>query len=197
MGKLKERQERILLSLKQLDFLSRSQLQELHFLGTARNAVRVMSHIDEYVNKYREDKDTIYYLNAKGREYVDSNKIRKRTNKVNHILLRNQYYIHLGCPQDWKNEVKYKFPDFTLIPDAVYSIDGYLHFLEVDITQSMRENRKKVEVYQKAFDTGAFQSKYGHFPVLVWLTTTEHRRKHLKEACKKLPCEIITTLDIN
>jgi hypothetical protein len=35
----------------------------------------------------------------------------------------------------------------------------------------------------------------GYFPLLIWVTTTEFRRKQLKELCP-FPCEVYTLDDI-
>jgi hypothetical protein len=38
--------------------------------------------------------------------------------------------------------------------------------------------------------------KLGHFPTLIWLTTTEMRRKQLSELCDSIPCIVFTNADI-
>ena len=75
-----QREENILLSLKKLSYLSRSQIQVLHDLGSARNASRILQHMNNYVSSFR-DGENIYYLNKDGRERVNSKKVLKKPYK--------------------------------------------------------------------------------------------------------------------
>ncbi|WP_371400284.1 replication-relaxation family protein [Priestia megaterium] len=194
---LSPRQENILLSLKKLDFLNREQLQRLHGLGEKRNANRILSTLYSYLSRYREEYTTVYYLNAKGREYVMCEKVRKKGNKVNHTLIRNDFYIFSGCPTEWKNEIRLGDGDkISVVCDSWYKSDGYYNILEVDHLQSMKENRTKVMKYLSLYQSGIFEDKLGYFPPLTWVTTTELRRKQLQEICKDIPSVVYTTTDI-
>jgi hypothetical protein len=193
---LNERQERILLSLKKLDYLNREQLQKLHGLGKVRNANRILKDLSPYLSSFREDYSTIYYLNKEGRYYVDSKKIREKTNFVKHVIARNNFYIFYRCPHNWKNEVKVTDGRQTIICDAWFKINDKYNFLEVDVQQSMKENRNKVERYCELHRRGAIREHLGYFPNLIWLTTTELRRKQLKNLCNELHCKIYTLDDI-
>lgn len=55
------------------------------------------------------------------------------------------------------------------------------HFLEVDRTQSMAENNKKIKQYELL--SPAIEKQYKHKPVLVFYTTTESRREILNQYC--------------
>lgn len=156
----------------------------------------MLADLNAYLSKYREEYSTIYYLNAAGRDYVGSAKIRKRGNKVNHAIARNAFYIHAGCPADWKNEVKVGDGGGHVVCDSWYSVNGRKYFLEVDLTQNMRTNRAKVDAYRALHDRGAIAAKFGYFPRLVWLTTSELRRKQLTALCAGLPCDVYTLRDI-
>lgn len=194
--KLDERQERILLSLKKLDFLNRDQLQKLHRLGQVRNANRVLKSLSEYLSRYREEYSTIYYLNAVGREYVGSQKVRRKNQFVEHILLRNDFYLFAGCPAEWTNEMKVRDGEFTVICDAWFKIKGKFQFLEVDSTQKMKENREKIKQYKGLYENKFVQEHLGYFPQINWVTTTELRRKQLLELCAPMPCVVYTLHDI-
>lgn len=182
---LTNRQERILLLLKSFDYCTRDQLNKHFKLGSIRNTNRVLNDLTDYLASFREGYQTIYYLNKNGRDYVDSNKVRKKSNHVNHVIMRNDFWLHCNCPSDWKNEVKISNGDIAIVADAMYSIGGLHHFLEVDNTQTMKENKAKIERYIKLLNS--VRAKVGHFPVIVWLTTTELRRKQLEDACRVLP----------
>lgn len=69
------------------------------------------------------------------------------------------------------------------------------HFLEVDNLQSMKENRSKIERYKDLCKNGSLERSLGHFPTLVWVTTTELRRMQLKEACESLPVVQVSLYD--
>jgi hypothetical protein len=181
--------------LKKLDFLSRDQLRKIHRLGKIRNTNRVLKELSPYLSSFREEYSTIYYLNKEGREYVNSTKVRKKNNFVNHVLMRNDFYIYTGFPHDWKNEVKVSDGQYTAICDAVFKQRKYF-FLEVDSTQKMKENRRKFEQYEGMLKNGDIKRHFGYFPTLVWLTTTELRRKQLEELCKDLPSQVLTIDDI-
>lgn len=193
---LRERQERILLSLKKLDFLSREQLRIMHNLGKVRNANRILKELSPYLSNYRDEKTTIYYLNKLGREYVNSKKVRRKNSFVNHVLLRNDFYIFVGYPTEWKNEMRVRDEKNAVICDAWFKKDGKYQFLEVDRMQKMKENKSKIKQYKGLFENEGLVNHFGYFPKINWVTTTELRRKQLKELCDGLPCEVYTINDI-
>lgn len=154
MKQLNQRDEQILLLLKKFDFLTRDQLNTYFKLGTIRNANYVLRNLSEYVKTVREGYQSIYYLSREGRKYVDCPKIRKKGGHVQHFILRNQFWLFYGCPHDWRNEVRISNVKVSVKADAVFTRNGFYHFLEVDNLQSMKENRTKVNHYKdlpKAF----------------------------------------------
>jgi hypothetical protein len=183
--------------LKKLDFLNRDQLQKLHRLGTKRNANKILQALSPYLSSFREEEQsTIYYLNSEGRDYVNSKKVRRKNKFVNHVIMRNDFYIYSGCPVEWKNEMKTGDSQTSVICDALFRINGIQHYLEIDHLQKMSENKKKISQYKALFEYGAIAKHFGHFPTIVWVTTTELRRKQLNELCKGLPCKVYTINDI-
>lgn len=198
MKRLDEREERILLLLKKLDFLTRDQINRTFKLGTVRNTNKILHNLSEYLSSIREGYQSIYYLSKQGRDYVDCEKVRKKGGHVQHIVMRNSIWLFNDRPNDWKNEVKVSDGSTSLTVDAMFT-DAWdrKHFLEVDSTQTMKENRNKIQRYKKLYDNGLVEQKLGHFPTLVWLTTTEHRRNELKRECDGLPAVMVfTTNDI-
>ncbi|MFJ6414992.1 replication-relaxation family protein [Terribacillus saccharophilus] len=194
MKNLSQREENILLLLKKLDFLNRDQLIKLFSLGSVRNANRILGGMKDYLSSYREGYQTIYYLNKEGRDYVDSQKVRKKGNYADHCIARNDFYIFAGRPADWKNEIEVSDGQTTVICDAMFKSKGQGHFLEVDLQQSMAENRKKIASYKTLYERGL--SIEGKRPTLIWLTATELRRKQLTQACEGLPFKVFTQQDI-
>jgi hypothetical protein len=194
---LSERQEKILLSLKKLDFLNRDQISIIHRLGKKDNTNRVLRELSSYLSSFREDnQSTIYFLNKEGREYVNSNKERTKNKFINHVIMRNDFYIFSGFPHDWKNEIKYSDNEFTVICDAIFKKDDKYQFLEVDSLQKMKENRTKIANYKGLFANKTIHDHFGYFPKLVWLTTTDFRKKQLIDLCKGLPYAVYTINDI-
>ena len=194
---LTERQEKILLSLKKQDFLNRDQLTKIHRLGSVRNANRVLKDLSPYLTSFREDSNpTVYCLNKEGREYVNTDKVRRKNKFVNHYLMRNDFYIYMGFPYEWENEMKVSDGTYEVICDSYFKKDEKYHFLEVDFTQKMSVNKKKIEQYKGLMRGGKVSKQLGYFPKVIWLTTTELRRKQLTTLCKGLPYGVYTVNDI-
>lgn len=191
---LSQRNEQILLLLKKFDFLTRDQLNSYFKLGTVRNANYVIRNLSDYLQTIRNGYQSIYYLSREGREYVDCEKVRKNGGHVQHIVMRNDMWLHFKCPNDWRNEVKISNESTSVIADAVFTRNGFYHFLEVDNLQSMKENRAKIERYKNMSES--LLKQFGYYPTLVWLTTTEHRRKQLESASNGLNCKVFTINDI-
>ncbi|MDN4609103.1 replication-relaxation family protein [Sporosarcina highlanderae] len=178
--------------------MTRDQLNLYFRFGTNRHTNRVLHSLSDYLSSIREGYQSIYYLNSKGKAYIGCDKVRKKGGHVKHVIMRNDMWAFHDYPKDWRNEVKVSDGSATVIVDAMFT-DGWdrKHFLEIDHTQTMQENKNKIYRYKKLFENGLVEEKLGHFPTLVWLTTSEHRRKELKKACEGLPVVMVfTTNDI-
>ncbi|WNS74223.1 replication-relaxation family protein [Bacillus sp. DTU_2020_1000418_1_SI_GHA_SEK_038] len=188
-----QRHENILLSLKKLGFLSRSQLQKLHRLGGVRNTNRILKDMGGYLNIVRLN-ENVYYLNAEGRQRVGASKILKKTHQITHHLMRNTLFIVRGCPISWKNEVKLSVKDeVSVIADAIYTMAGQYHIIEVDHTQKMLENKRKIERYRKLIQLNVFEKR----PKFIWITTTEYRKRQLLQLCEGLDAIVYTIKDLH
>lgn len=187
----------ILLVLKKCDFMTRDQISQYCRLGAVRNTNRVLLGLSDYLQSIREGHQTIYYLNREGKAYVECDKIRKKGGHVTHTLMRNEFWIYNGFPFEWDNEIKVSDGKTTIIADAMYKKNGHTYLLEVDNIQPMRENKVKIKKYNALFHNGAVARSLGHFPSIIWLTTTELRRKQLQDALKPLPgAKVYTMTDI-
>ena len=184
--KKEQRQESILLSLKKLGFLSRSQIQRLHRLKSDRNANRVLKEMAPYLNTVRLN-ENVYYLNAEGRERVGCQRVLKKTNQIEHYLMRNSLYIEKGCPSTWQNEVKLSVPgEVSVVADALFVMAGFYNIIEVDHTQKMSVNRQKIAKYRRLVELGVFEKS----PKFIWITTTEYRRKQLAKLSEGLNVKV-------
>lgn len=192
-----ERQEQILHSLDKFGFLSRSQLQRLHRLGGDRNAQKVLKRMEEYLQFFREEAyGTVYYLSRAGRQMIGSQKVVRRTLQVRHTLMRNDFYFHMGCPINWRNEIKVTDGKTTLVTDALFTKNKQYHFLEVDNTQTMIENSAKIKRYRELFVRGLFHKEFGYFPTLHIVTVSRGRVKRFTEMCEGLPAQVYQIDDI-
>lgn len=178
-----QRQERILQTLKKLDYLTTTQIMLLHGLKTPRNARATLQGLSDKLNSFK-DGENVYYLNAKGREVVDCQKVRKGAGNLRHFIMRNGIYIKYGCPATWRNEIKItskgatKKDTVTNVADALFKRDNVWHIVEVDNVQRMPRNRQKIAKYKELTARGTFGDKA---PVFIWVTNTESRRKQIKE----------------
>jgi hypothetical protein len=184
-----KRTEAILSTLSRLDYLSTSQLQKLHRLGKSRNAQRILREMSDYLSSFR-DNENIYYLNREGRERIGCQKVRKKTLQARHYLMRNELYIALNRPMTWQNEMKLSVSGATIICDALYKNGSQYVFIEVDHLQKMSQNKVKIDKYRKIIDSQKTK------PQLVWVTTTEHRRKRLQTLCEDLSARVFTIEDL-
>jgi hypothetical protein len=200
--KKKERQANILLTIDKLGFASRKHIQEIHELGTVRNANRVLRDMHEYLSSFRFE-EKIYYLNQKGRDQIGSTKEMKKNQQVEHYLMQNDIYIYMGCPKDWEIESSTSFKaqvnlgsgivsskQFTIIPDAKCTLNNLRNYIEVDNVRVMKENKKKIETYAALKRVKEFK--------LIFYTSSEVRKERLEEWCKnkELNYAVYTKQDI-
>ena len=178
-------------------FLSRGQLQRLHRLGGDRNAQKVLRQMGDLVHSFREERyGTVYYLNKHGRQMIGSKKVVKRTLQIRHTLMRNDFFFHVGCPVNWRNEIKVTDGQTTLVADALFMKNKQYHFLEVDNTQTMVENSAKIKRYREMFDRGLFQQQFGYFPTLHIVTVSPGRVRRFRDICEGMPSSVYLIDDI-
>jgi Replication-relaxation len=198
LEKLSERQMKILYSLNSLGALSRSQIQYMFDLGSKRNANRVLQSIRDYVN-HKALKEYVYYLNKKGAEMIGGQVTVTGNSPLQHIVMRNDIYIFYHYPSDWKAEAKTRWKEggkeYSIVSDARFTYHGQMYFLEVDITQKMVENKRKVEKYAYLFRF--IQRQQIGEPVLLWYTVSEVKKKQLEKWCKEygVACEVLCRRD--
>lgn len=153
--------------------------------------------MEEYLNNFREEGyGAVYYLNRIGRQMIGSQKIVRRTLQTKHTLMRNDYYFYMGCPGNWRNEIKVTDGKTTLVTDALFTKNKRHNFLEVDNTQSMAENSAKIKRYKEMFERGLFQKEFGYFPTLHIVTVSRSRVRRFTELCEGLPLEVYQIIDI-
>jgi hypothetical protein len=175
-----------------MGYLATSQIQHLHKLGGKRNAQRIIKGMEGYLNHMRLD-EHVYFLNKEGRDLIGSKKERRKTQTIDHFLLRNQYLIHFKI-----NEVMFepnlKWDKNIIVPDAWYKKHGREYFLEIDRQQLMINNKEKITLYQSLKKSG----KLKEFPTVVFVTLTEYRQKQLRVLLNeaKLKSEVYLKVDI-
>lgn len=110
--------------------------------------------------------------------------------------MRNQFYIFTEFPIEWKNEMKLSDGEYSVVCDAWFKSNGKYHILEVDHSQTMKENANKIAKYRGLYENKIMEKDIGHLPYLLWVTTTELKKKKLVELCKGLPYAVYTINDI-
>jgi len=176
--------------LKKLGYVSRSQLQIIHEFTSVRNTQHILKGLAPYVSTFREG-ETIYYLNAEGRKVTGDKKVRKKLTTAMHYTMRNYVYIAYGQPKDWKNETRLKYKDVNIIADALFQMDGSMYVVEVDHTQTMQENQKKIAKYKKLLEYNALKSD----TFFVWITTTAYRKEALEKLTDGMNAHVFTVSD--
>jgi hypothetical protein len=95
--------------------------------------------------------------------------------------------MYYYCPKDWVTEEKITFVEglnqFVLVPDATFTLEGKFYFVEIDRTQSMSDNKKKIELYGRL--DAVMKKQYGYQPAIIFYTLTKLRQEKLKEYCKE------------
>ncbi|CRK80283.1 replication-relaxation family protein [Neobacillus massiliamazoniensis] len=200
-----ERTEQILQVIDQLGVVSVKQLHEILRIGTYRHTCRVVGQLEPYLNVSRSQQK-IVYLNKEGRQLIGSEKEVKKSILFDHMLLTNQAYIYYNCPADWKREYAIETsqePGYgfaiqvkglivatkkKIIPDALFTRDGYVYLIEIDNTRAMQDNRKKVNKYKELWPE--IKKQFGVQPKLCVFTMGDKRKKEFAHMCEKLPCEV-------
>jgi hypothetical protein len=189
--------------LDRLGFLTRSQIQKLHDLKSARNANRILYNMSPYLNSFRLH-ENVYYLNKKGREMINSNKVMSRNMQVQHILMRNEAYIFFGCPKKWGVEeaIKDAQGNVFIRPDVIFAVEENdrerFYFLEIDYMQKMINNKKKIEKYASLQEKNLLQRSLGYFPTVIFITVSDIRKQKLAKECQRhgVPYQIYTLDEI-
>ncbi|MET3699498.1 protein involved in plasmid replication-relaxation [Bacillus oleivorans] len=188
--------------------MSTSQIQEIHRLGKRPNTLRILKEMEPYLHKkpfHERNGEHVYYLNSLGRDVIGSTKERKWSAEViEHYLMRNDFYINLGMPSTFEIEREIvlelreglSYREEVIRCDALYKREGVYYFLEVDRTQSMSENKKKIERYKKASEV--INKKFKQAPVVVFYTASKLRKINIEKYLTKtgLKYEVYSKEDI-
>lgn len=183
-----EREYKILLSLKKLSYLSRSQLQYIHRLGKDRNATRILNNMEKekLIKSFRMG-ENIYHLSAEGKKRVGTTRQYRKSSEAINYVLRNYIYIKYGFPESWESDVDLCN---NLIADATFTQDENLYIVEVDRLQ--HHNEEKIKKYIEAIENGIIKS-----PLLfVWVANNEYNKKKIVEALDGFNCRVYLTQDL-
>lgn len=161
----------------------------------------MLGSMNKWLDKNNLKGKNVYSLNKEGREWIGSTLEVKFSYQIEHYLLRNDLFIYYGCPKNWEVERKTVFkvlgqPEKHIRPDARFQKNGVWHFIEVDRTQKMVENVKRIKEYGEL--SSLMQQDLGGKPVIVFYTVKESRQVKLKELCKEagLDCAVYTPGDL-
>ncbi|WP_305142491.1 replication-relaxation family protein [Geobacillus thermoleovorans] len=180
--------------MNSLQALSRSQIQHMFDLGSKRNANRILQGLREYTHTKRIGED-VYYLNKAGAEMVGGEVTVRRNSPLEHIVMRNDIYIFYHYPRDWKPEAKTRWKEgrkeYSIVSDARFTYHNQMYFLEVDITQKMVENKRKIERYAYLFRF--IQRQQLGEPLLLFYTVSNMKKRQIEAIAKEygVPCECL------
>ena len=180
------RDEEILLTLDKLGYATRKQLQIICNLAGDRNASRILRRmeLDKSIQSLRMEYK-VYSLTYRGKERIGSS-TDVRTGHVEHTLMRNDLYIRLGMPRDWKTEMEIMYNDQQerMVCDAVFSKNSEWQFVEVDNQQTMKNNYNKLKNYS-IMRKDIFR-QFNHHPTVIWYTVSETRKQKLEGWMREL-----------
>lgn len=191
-----ERHERILSSLDKLQYATVKQLHRLHDLKSDRNCYRILRQLkdDKLVNFIKREMN-IYHLTKEGRELIGSEKELPKSRVMDHILMRNDLFIYLGCPPSWTIEQEVEVGKEVIRSDAYFRKNKEHYFVEVDHTQPMKENRKKILSYEKM--NAAHRKQFDADINLVFYTVSQIRKQKLEQFAKgKVPIQVYSVTDL-
>jgi hypothetical protein len=176
--------------LNLLGYMTTSQIQRYHNLGSVRNAQRILKDLSPYLCQVKLSENA-HYLSKRGREWVEKPKTWVYTTHIEHHLLRSEMFVKEN-PLNWISEYKV---DEELIADALYKRkNGQRVYLEIDRTQKMKNNAEKIEKYAEH----KADYKKQEFPLVVFVTETEYRFNKLRGllADHRLKSEVYMTKDL-
>lgn len=206
-----DKMEMILSTIDKLGAVSVKQLHEILKLGSYRHTCRIITQLEEYFHVIRSNQKIIY-LNKEGRQLIGSLKEIKKSHLINHTLLANDAFIYYDCPLDWKREYSIELKqepiyDFgikikglsvvskkIIIPDAVFTRNGYVYLVEIDNTRTMNDNKKKIETYKENWNE--INKHFGLKVILCVFTKSQKRSIQFKELCRKIPNDIQTFKEV-
>lgn len=171
-----------------LTYATSDQINEIERLGSDRNVRRILYEMesDNLIGSLRREKK-VYYIAYKGSDLIDRNNPRLKRSEIDHAILRNDLYMRLGCPKDWRKEVPININgEKTLVADAVFTKGDRICFVEVDNKTAMRTNVTKIKKYAKVFNGLNRPS------TLVWHTLIDSRKDKLRKICEEygVDCEV-------
>ena len=144
----------------------------------------------EYLNVFKHGFENVYCLSKKGRERVQCDVIRKKTPNIQHFLLRNQLWIAMDCPHTWENEIKITVNDVSLVCDAKFLLAKTDMVVEVDVSQPMSANKRKIDKYRR------IKELTGNDFSLIWVTELESRKPKLQKLMEGFPGSVYSLKEI-
>lgn len=179
------REDRILSRLDEFGFATREQLQLACDLSGDRNAMRILAEMEseKLIGSYREERK-VYFVTNRGYNRIGSTKQPTKGRASTHTLMRNDAFMLLGMPKNWRKEAPLKYSGGEIVCDAFYKDGGEYVFVEVDCEQKMANNYEKLQRYKQL--ASEMKPQFNHTPSVVYYTTTELKRRKLAQYMKEL-----------
>ncbi|WP_272031236.1 replication-relaxation family protein [Oceanobacillus kimchii] len=198
--KFRDRTMTILCKLDELAVADGRQLQEICALGGTRNTNRILARIesDGYLRSFRRQQK-VYVLSKKGREVIGSDR-KVSSGYLEHALIRNDIYLALGMPTDWRIEAPVTYTGkynrkYRIIPDVITTVKSRLMFIEVDRAQRIQENRKKIELYAD-LQARYYRKTMKSPPAVRFYTVSDVRAEKLRRIVREVNAMDVEVLKI-
>jgi hypothetical protein len=173
--------------LNSFGYATRFHLQEAIDLGAERNANRILSRLESegLVKSYRRE-SKVYALTTVGAALIGAESKTNNSGHIKHSLLRNDAWIALGKPEDWRIEQAFKFGPKRIVPDAVSEANGLLRIIEIDRLQKADVNREKLRTYA---DLQRAYRQHGRVvPEIIFVTINEGKAMMLRRMAEEVRC---------
>lgn len=122
-----------------------------HEIGGIRNENRIMNDLSTYIRKVMHNKEYVYYLNQSGHKLFSEGKVVHHI-RISHDIVCNETWLYLFYLDDLQVETEIKYiknnKKKKIIPDVKFRDDNILHAVEIDRTQIMLVNDKKLKCYE-------------------------------------------------
>lgn len=202
---LKDRDIEILSTISNLRFMTTQQIHTIHgYSGKYGENVtrRKLKQLEDegYLKSWQPDKysSKIFYLTKAGAKEVElyngyeNVRVYQKSNHTLHHVMVTEVFVVLRKAGGKVRRFGIHTKVGEIISDAFieYQVGNNvkLMFLEADrATETLQMITDKLEVYQKEYESGHYQKRFGIFPEVIFVTSTDARKRSLGRLLPKYP----------
>jgi len=203
---LKDREIDILTTVSHLRFMTTQQIHAIHgYSGKHGDNVtrRLLKQLVDngLLKSWQPDKysSKIFYLTKAGAKEVefyhgyDNVRTFQKSNQTLHHVLVTEAYVQLRRADGGKVRrfaIHAKVGEIEADSFVEYQMGKTIKllFLEVDrATETLHAIKEKLDHYKAVYDAGGYQKKFGVFPTVCFITTTDARQRSLWRVLNTYP----------